>query len=61
MTGGQEIKLVILLNFILFSRYFVFFAIADLSLLPLLLAILFIQFQDNKVSLKQVPGKNQQL
>ena len=50
LTGGQEIKLAILVKkFCLFSSYF--FASTTFS-------DGFFQFQDNKVSLKHAPGHN---
>ena len=52
LTGGQEIKLAILVKcwlFELFSSYFFAFITFGDG---------FFQFQDNKVSLKQAPGHN---
>ena len=56
LTDGQEIKLPSLRNSDFYSHCFV--CLVHISLLLSLFGDGFIQFQDNKVSLKQVPGHN---
>ena len=56
LTGGQEIKLAILVKFLLFWPLFCRFS--SYFFASITFGDGFFQFQDNKVSLKQAPGHN---